>query len=513
MSASSCGHAITPSGAVSAASGTHAACQTPDRPQTPPGRSTGPWPCQSVTSASSAAGGSAVSGAGAAAPRPRRAAPGCAPPAAGRPARRRPARRHRADARAGRPAATVGPARRARRGRRAAGRGAGQRLGHAALQHVLEQRQHLGAQPHPLEAPGRRCAGRPTASGRARRRPRAVVARRTRAAAAGSGRRRGAHAGDRARPGAAAQPEQHRLGLVVEGVAEQHAGVARRGRPRRARRSGRRGRRPPGRPARPTSTGDDLDRVEPELVAELRRPARACSAEPACSPWSTVTSPAGTPARAAPRTRPRRPARASRRRRSRRRAPAPALGDRGADRASGRPATAGPRSRSTAAAPISRGRGRSSAAGRRSRPWSAASRGDVQIALKPSSADLVDDGAHERRAVDVLAGLGVQAEQPAQQPVERVAAACAGAARSGLSIDRLARDDRRRHRVHHVLGVTLDQRHERGEPVEDRALLGRGEHGQQPGAVALAADHLDQLADRVAAAAARSASGRCRSRR
>ena len=38
--------------------------------------------------------------------------------------------------------------------------------------------------------------------------------------------------------------------------------------------------------------------------------------------------------------------------------------------------------------------------------------------------------------------------------------------------------------VHDVLGVALDQRHERGDAVEDGALLGGGQHRQQPGAVA-----------------------------
>ena len=45
--------------------------------------------------------------------------------------------------------------------------------------------------------------------------------------------------------------------------------------------------------------------------------------------------------------------------------------------------------------------------------------------------------------------------------------------------------------------MALDQRHERGDPVEDRALLGRRDDRHQPGAVALAADDLDQLADRA----------------
>ena len=50
------------------------------------------------------------------------------------------------------------------------------------------------------------------------------------------------------------------------------------------------------------------------------------------------------------------------------------------------------------------------------------------MALKSSTPTAVDDGADERRTVDVLARLGLQAEQPAQQPVERVAAAAAARA-------------------------------------------------------------------------------------
>ena len=53
-----------------------------------------------------------------------------------------------------------------------------------------------------------------------------VVARRGRAAGAGSGRATGGHAGQRAGAGAAGQAEQHGLGLVVAGVAEQHRGGA-----------------------------------------------------------------------------------------------------------------------------------------------------------------------------------------------------------------------------------------------------------------------------------------------
>ena len=57
--------------------------------------------------------------------------------------------------------------------------GAGQRLGDPALQHVLEQRQHLAPQPHPLQ--GRVVVVRvvPAVEARARAHAASVVARRT----------------------------------------------------------------------------------------------------------------------------------------------------------------------------------------------------------------------------------------------------------------------------------------------------------------------------------------------
>jgi hypothetical protein len=102
---------------------------------------------------------------------------------------------------------------------------AGQRLGDAAVQGLLQPGQHLGAQPYPGEArvgvvrvvpvgqvPGRAGgAGGLPADPEQRAQPAAVDR---------------AHAGDRPRPGAAAEPEQHGLGLVVEGVREQDGAVA-----------------------------------------------------------------------------------------------------------------------------------------------------------------------------------------------------------------------------------------------------------------------------------------------
>ncbi len=142
----------------------------------------------------------------------------------------------------------------------------------------------------------------------------------------------------------------------------------------------------------------------------------------------------------------------------------------------------------------SRGRGPSSRPASRSRPCVGSVSRDVQITLKPSTPTLSMTCADERRAVDVLAGLRVQTEQAAQQAVERVAAPAA--ARTETLLDHLLRrDDVRRDRVHHVLGVALDQRHERGDPVDDDALLRRGERGHQAGAVTLPADDLDQFAE------------------
>ena len=135
-----------------------------------------------------------------------------------------------------------------------------------------------------------------------------------------------AHPGERARAGPAAQPEQHGLGLVVEGVAEQHrrvrvrAGGAQRGVAGA-----------PGGGLGPARPGH-LDRVH----ARPRHPspassstvAAARSAEPSCSPWSTTAACTGRPR--APSTRGRGAGPASRRRRSRR--PAAARPGRGGQR-------------------------------------------------------------------------------------------------------------------------------------------------------------------------------------
>ena len=107
-------------------------------------------------------------------------------------------------------------------------RGAGKGLGDAAAEHLLQQRQHLGAQPGPGESAiavvrvlprcqsqfGARRMRHRTTDAQQRAVPRRVVR---------------AHAGDGACARAAAQPQQHRLGLIVQRVRKQHRRVASRG--------------------------------------------------------------------------------------------------------------------------------------------------------------------------------------------------------------------------------------------------------------------------------------------
>ena len=111
--------------------------------------------------------------------------------------------------------------------------------------------------------------------------------------------RRGRHAGQRASPRAPRQPEQHGLGLVVEGVAEQD--------PARAQPLGRRVEGGvPGVPGRGFGAAGRRRRAPwPPRPARVRAPgtptatASARAAEPGCSPWSTVTAPARSPQRGA----------------------------------------------------------------------------------------------------------------------------------------------------------------------------------------------------------------------
>ena len=249
--------------------------------------STGPWPCQAVTSASSAAVRSALSGAAPAgvaqarSTRVRTARGSAASPATSSSVPGSSSRTAAAQASSA-----------ARSSAQQLG-GAGQGRGHAALQHVLEQGQHLVPQPHAGEAPGRRCAGPATPAARGRRRPPGSWPGRRPGTAGGSGRRRPACRRSSAGPSRGPVPAaRSRPGRRACG----RAGRTRPARPRRrrGRRSGRRGRRPrdrrpcPRRRARPRpGRGPARSRAPP--------PAAACTSEPGCSPWSTVTSPAASP--------------------------------------------------------------------------------------------------------------------------------------------------------------------------------------------------------------------------
>ena len=115
----------------------------------------------------------------------------------------------------------------------------------------------------------------------------------------------GRHPGQRPCPGAAGEAEQHLLGLVVEGVPEQHghrpvpvggrleggvAGLAGGGLQAR-------------RPTPATSTVTHLDGVEAQVRGAAAPPAAATCAEPGCRPWSTTTAPARHPAAVASKAR------------------------------------------------------------------------------------------------------------------------------------------------------------------------------------------------------------------
>ena len=237
-----------------------------DRRSTPPGPAAGagrriaagqvrpaPWPCQAVTSASSASTCRCDSAAGG---QPSASAQRVQHPGAQRRQQRRERRAPTARRRARAAASDLGGQRVERLGvrRRAAARcGPGWRPRRGRARRPAPAARSPG--PGTGRTPGRRCAGPPTAVEAERgARLAGLVARRCRAAGAANGtpstsRRRGI-AGQPARAGAAGQREQHRLGLVVAGVPEQHGGRAvRAGRRRPAPRSGPPGRPPPDRPA------------------------------------------------------------------------------------------------------------------------------------------------------------------------------------------------------------------------------------------------------------------------
>ena len=237
----------------------------------------------------------------------------------------------------------------------------------------------------------------------------------------------GGHPGQAARPGAPGQRQQHRLGLVVAGVPEQHRrrappcgdprqrvvpGVAgRRLRPARA------GRRP--RPLRPPP-----GRTRPR--GPSRRPRRPAAPSPPAGRGRPSPTRPDSPG-GAPRRRWRRPAPANRPRRSRRPAPSSRPATRRAPHArrGGRrrpPERAGPRRRGQPA----------SAAGA-VRPCTRATQASrvgqlaelrqcqrrAEDLVETGHADPLDDAVHEGPALGVLAHLGVDAEQPAERPLDR----------------------------------------------------------------------------------------------
>ena len=181
-----------------------------------------------------------------------------------------------------------------------------------------------------------------------------------------------AHPLQRAAARSPGQPEQHRLGLVVEGVPQQHARGRRSAAASCARAAYLASRAPASIPGR---SGIDRDPDRRRLVDPERRPsgpppARCAPRDPSCRPWSTTAPTTRVPTRdprrrwppAAPGSRPRRS-----------RPPAPAApppspraapyGDAAPPRGPGRAPSA------------SRGRGRSRAPGRGSPPWRGGSPG------------------------------------------------------------------------------------------------------------------------------------------
>ena len=104
------------------------------------------------------------------------------------------------------------------------GRGAGQRLGHSSAEHLLQQRQHLVAQPAAGETPVGVVRVMPGAQAQLRARGMGDLATHPQQRPT-PGRVVGAHTGDRPCTGAATQSEQHGFGLVVESVRQQHRPV------------------------------------------------------------------------------------------------------------------------------------------------------------------------------------------------------------------------------------------------------------------------------------------------
>src|SRR3954469_7327052 len=251
-----------------------------------------------------------------------------------------------------------------------------------------------------------------------------------------------------------------------------------------------------GPPSRPTSTRTTVTGSSPRLRnSSAVRSARA--AEPAWSPWSTVTAPAGRPARGASNAIAAASARES----------APPLhatrtGWSEALRV-GRTALriratagSGPATEllcgdgGTAEHPLHPplGGGQLLEAGQVGRA--------LPDAVETLHADQVDDPADEDPALRVLLHLLLEPEEAAEHAVERSTAL---AALGEPLAQRLhGRHDVRPDAVHHVLGVPLHQAHHRGDAVEDGPLRGVLDEGHEPlGVVVAAADGVDDPAQHL----------------
>ena len=172
--------------------------------------------------------------------------------------------------------------------------GAGQRTGHARSELVLERREHLA--PHPDPGVGRvdvvrvvpvldaldLASGHGVGAGHVEQRPAVVV-------------EAAAHAGQRPAARAAGQAEQDGLGLVVEGVAEEHADRAEVLRPAgRGRRTAPRAPPPPDRDRRPEPRpGPWRSRRSPARPSARRRARRARPTPPGGRGRRSPRSPAG----------------------------------------------------------------------------------------------------------------------------------------------------------------------------------------------------------------------------
>ena len=316
--------------------------------------------------------------------------------------------------------------------------------------------------PGPGERAGPRCAGRPsTRCPRPGRPPRSGRGSRRAAGGGSTSKPRRIPASDRP-PRAAGQPEQHGLGLVVEGVPEQHdRGAEALGDLARARRTA---------PRRAAASGPwpaAVDARPGPRRSRRRRGAAICATTRAGVLGGAVLQPVvdgdpddppGRPA--APRRRWRRAAPASRRRPEQ----ATSTGLPGVD---GRPSARRTASRTAATAgssamagAVSRARGAPRPPGRRSRPWWAGSPGSAQTALKSVHADLVDDArgrTRRRRGTAPSWRRGRAAGAAAGR-------ACPAPLRRWLNFARIVvdrRDDLGPDAVHHHVGVALEQRHHR----------------------------------------------------